>query len=295
VMIGQTKEIAPADKKMYALRDVTATVECLPLIAGSIMSKKLAEGIDALVLDVKTGRGAFMPTYEKAAELATALVAIGNSFGKKTIGFITDMNEPLGYKIGNWLEVVESVECLRGKDVHDVMEVTYVLGGAMVMLGKKAQSVAEGIERCKEVVKNGKAYEKFIQIVKRQGGDVSFIEHPEKYLRSKYSGEITSSHRGFVTGIDSLELGLTGIILGAGRTKIDDVIDPKAGIILTKKVGDAVSAGDTLAFFYTDNKGAVEPAAERITSAFVVGTSKPEPAPLVISQVDENGTVPFKL
>jgi pyrimidine-nucleoside phosphorylase len=295
VMIGQTKEIAPADKKMYALRDVTATVECLPLIAGSIMSKKLAEGIDALVLDVKAGRGAFMPTYEKAAELATALVAIGNSFGKKTIGFITGMNQPLGYMIGNWLEVVESVECLHGKDVHDVMEVTYVLGGAMVMLGKKAQSVAEGIERCKEVVKNGKAYEKFIQIVKRQGGDVSFIEHPEKYLRSKYSGEITSSQRGFVTGIDSLELGLTGIVLGAGRTKIDDVIDPKAGIKLTKKVGDAVSAGDTLAFFYTDNKGAVEPAAERITSAFVVGTSKPEPAPLVISQVDENGIVPFKL
>ena len=138
VMIGQTKEIAPADKKMYALRDVTATVECIPLIAGSIMSKKLAEGIDALVLDVKTGRGAFMQTYEKSVELATALVGIGTSFGKETVGFITDMNQPLGYAIGNWTEVVESVECLQGGGPADVMELTYVLGGAMVMLGKKA-------------------------------------------------------------------------------------------------------------------------------------------------------------
>ncbi len=295
VMIGQTKEIAPADKRMYALRDVTATVESIPLIAGSIMSKKLAEGIDALVLDVKTGRGAFMPTYERAAELATALVGIGNSFGKKTIGFITAMNQPLGYMIGNWLEVVESVECLRGKNVPDVMELTYVLGGAMVMLGKKAQSLTEGMERCREVVKNGKAYEKFIQLVKRQGGDVSFIEHLEKYPRSKYSGEIKSSQSGFVAGIDSLELGLTGIELGAGRTKIDDVIDPKAGITLTKKVGDAVSAGDTLAIFYTDNKRVVDPASERIKGAFAVGSSKLDPAPLVISQVDENGIKPFKI
>jgi len=293
VMIGQTEEIAPADKKMYSLRDVTATVESIPLIAGSIMSKKLAEGIDALVLDVKTGGGAFMPTYDRAVELATALVGIGNSFGKKTIGFITRMDQPLGYMIGNWLEVVESVECLRGKNVSDVMELTYVLGGAMVMLGKKAQSIKEGMERCKEVVKNGKAYEKFLQLVRRQGGDVSFIEHLEKYPRSKYSGEIKSSHSGFVTGIDSLELGLTGIELGAGRTKVDDVIDPKAGIMLTKKVGDAVSAGDTLAIFYTDNKNIVEQASERITGAFAVGISKPDLVPLIISQVDENGIKPF--
>jgi pyrimidine-nucleoside phosphorylase len=295
VMIGQTEEIAPADKKMYSLRDVTATIESIPLIAGSIMSKKLAEGIDALVLDVKTGRGAFMPTYERAAELATALVGIGNSFGKKTIGFITGMNQPLGYMIGNWLEVVESVECLRGKDVPDVMELTYVLGGAMVMLGKKAQSVKEGVERCKEVVANGKAYEKFIHLVKRQGGDVSFIEHLEKYPRSKYSGEIKSSQSGVVARIDSLELGLTCIGLGAGRTKVDDVIDPKAGIKLTKKVGDAVSAGETLAIFYTDRKSTIEPASERIMHAFAVETLRPVSQPLIISQVDERGITPFKI
>ena len=148
VMIGQTKEIAPADKKMYALRDVTATVECIPLIAGSIMSKKLAEGLDALVLDVKTGRGAFMQTYERALELAKTLVDIGNGFGKETIGFITNMNQPLGVAIGNWLEVVESVECLRGAVGNgdassDLMEVTYVLSGAMVYLGKKAKSIED--------------------------------------------------------------------------------------------------------------------------------------------------------
>lgn len=295
VMIGQTKEIAPADKKMYALRDVTATVECIPLIAGSIMSKKLAEGIDALVLDVKAGRGAFMPTYERAVELATALVGIGNSFGKETVGFITDMNQPLGYMIGNWLEVVESVECLRGKNVPDIMEVTYVLGGAMVMMGKKASSIKEGIERCKEVVKNGKAYEKFLQLVKRQGGDASFIEHLEKYPHSKYSHEITASHSGFITAIDSLELGFTGMMLGAGRTKVDDVIDPKAGIVLAKKVGDAVSAGDAIATLFTDNKNVLEAAGLRISNAFSIGSVKPKPSPLVISQVDKTGVKAFSV
>ena len=295
VMIGATKEIAPADKKMYALRDVTATVECIPLIAGSIMSKKLAEGIDALVLDVKTGRGAFMPTYERSLELATALVGLGNSFGKETVGFITDMNQPLGMMIGNWLEVVESIECLRGKNVPDIMELTYVLGGAMVMLGKKASSIKEGMERCKEVVTNGKAYEKFLQLVKRQGGDVSFMEHPEKYPSSKFSQKIISPFSGFIASIDSLELGFTGIALGAGRTKVDEVIDPKAGIVLAKKVGDNVHAGDVIATLYTDNQKAIETSAKRIQDAFAVASSKPTLSSLVISQVDKDGVKPFKI
>ncbi|HTR82476.1 MAG TPA: thymidine phosphorylase [Bacteroidota bacterium] len=295
VMIGQTKEIAPADKKMYALRDVTATVECIPLIAGSIMSKKLAEGIDALVLDVKTGRGAFMQTHEQAVKLATTLVGIGNSFGKETIGFITDMNQPLGYAIGNWLEVVESVECLRGRDVQDVMEVTLVLGGMMVKLGKKASTLREGMDRCKEVVANGKAYEKFLQLVKRQGGDITFVEHPEKYPRSKYSEDITASSEGFITSIDPLEIGLTSIVLGAGRTKIDDVIDPKAGIILRKKIGDPVAKGEKIATLYTDDKNVVGSSAERIKNAIVAGSAKPVRSPLIISQVDKNGAAPFKV
>ncbi len=293
VMIGQTKEIAPADKKMYAMRDVTATVECIPLIAGSIMSKKLAEGIDALVLDVKTGTGAFMPTYDRAVELASALVRIGNSFGKETVGFITDMNQPLGYNIGNWLEIVESVECLQGRNVPEVMELTYTLGGMMVLLGKRAATLAEGIERCKEAVRSGKGYAKFLQLVKRQGGDVSFIEQPEKYPRSQYSQEIISSETGYLSAIDSLEIGFASVSLGAGRTKVDDVIDPKAGIVLKKKVGDIVNAGEKLAVLYTDKKGEVDSAAGRISTAFRIGPKGPIPSPVVISQVDRNGVRPF--
>lgn len=295
VMIGQTKEIAPADKKMYALRDVTATVECIPLIAGSIMSKKLAEGIDALVLDVKTGRGAFMQTHEKSVELAQALVGIGTSFGKETIGFITDMNQPLGYAIGNWNETAESVECLQGREISDIMELTYVLGGAMVHLGKKAGSLAEGMERCREVVKNGKAFDKFLQMVKMQNGDVSYIEHLEKYPASKYSETITATSNGYITTIDSLELGLTGITLGAGRTTVDDVIDPKAGILLKKKAGDEVKAGEVIATLHTDKADVVTPAKERITKAFTIGKVIPASSPLVISVVDAHGVKPFSI
>ena len=293
VMIGQTKEIAPADKKMYALRDVTATVECIPLIAGSIMSKKLAEGIDALVLDIKTGRGAFMSTYERAVELATALVGIGNSLGTETVGFITDMNQPLGHAIGNWLEVVESVECLKGKEVPDVMELTYVLGGMMVFLGRQAATFAEGIQRCKEVVRNGKAYEKFLQVVKRQGGDTSLIERPDRFPRSKFFQQVVSAQSGYIGSIDSLELGFCGITLGAGRMRVDDVIDPKAGIMLEKKVGDHVEEGEILATLYTDKRESVEPAAVRIAAAFRIVPQKPEHSPLVISQVDKKGVRPF--
>jgi pyrimidine-nucleoside phosphorylase len=293
VMIGQTKEIAPADKKMYAMRDVTSTVECIPLIAGSIMSKKLAEGIDALVLDVKTGRGAFMPTYGRAVELASALVQIGNSFGKETVGFITDMNQPLGYNIGNWLEVVESVECLKGKNVPDVMELTYTLGGMMVLLGKQASTLTEGIDRCKEAVRSGKAYSKFLQLIKRQGGDISFVENPAKYPKSKFSLEISTTASGYLTQIDSLELGLAGIALGAGRVAMNDVIDPKAGIVLNRKVGDPVRAGETLACIYTDKKDALESTASRIAAAFHIGPVRPIPSPVVMSQVDRNGVRPF--
>jgi pyrimidine-nucleoside phosphorylase len=294
VLIGQTKEIAPADKKMYALRDVTATVECIPLIAGSIMSKKLAEGIDALVLDVKTGRGAFMQTHERAVELAQTLVGIGNGFGKETIGFITNMNQPLGVAIGNWLEVVESVECLRdavGKNdaSSDLMEVTYVLSGAMVYLGKKAKSIEEGIEKCRKTIEDGSAYHKLIDLVRAQGGSVEAIENLEKYPLPKFAMEVKSSEKGFVNEIDSFELGLTSISLGAGREKIDDVIDMKAGMLLKKKVGDAVNVGDSLAVFYTDREQILASARGRITRAFKFSSIKPEPKPMILDVVDKNG------
>jgi pyrimidine-nucleoside phosphorylase len=299
VMIGQTKEIAPADKKMYALRDVTATVECIPLIAGSIMSKKLAEGIDALVLDVKTGRGAFMQTHEQALELATTLVGIGNGFGKETIGFITNMNQPLGVAIGNWLEVVESVECLRGavgnNDASsDLMEVTYMLSGTMVYLGQKAKSIEEGIDKCRKTIEDGSAYHKLLDLIHAQGGNIEAIENLEKYPLPKFAMEVKSSEKGFIKEIDSFELGLTSISLGAGREKIDDMIDMKAGILLKKKVGDAVDVGDSLVVFYTDRENVLASARERITKAFKFSLIKPERKPMIFDIVDKNGVRTWK-
>ena len=299
VMIGQTKEIAPADKKMYALRDVTATVECIPLIAGSIMSKKLAEGLDALVLDVKTGRGAFMQTNERALDLAKTLVDIGNGFGKETIGFITNMNQPLGVAIGNWLEVVESVECLRGAVGNgdassDLMEVTYVLSGAMVYLGKKAKSIEEGIEKCRKTIEDGSAYRKLLELISAQGGNIAAIENLVSYPLPQFTIEVKSSEHGFISEIDSFELGMTSISLGAGREKIDDVIDMKAGILLKKKVGDAMDVGDSLAIFYTDHEDVLASARERITKAFKFSSHNPEHKPMILDLVDKNGVKKWK-
>ena len=294
VMIGQTKEIAPADKKLYALRDVTATIECIPLIAASIMSKKLAEGIDGLVLDIKTGRGAFMKTYEEARELASVLVNIGNQFGKDTIGFITDMNQPLGVAVGNWIEVVESVECLRGvrgidDSSSDLMEVTHVLTGAMLMLGKKASSLEEGIQRSRKAITDGSAYTKFLDLVEAQGGKAEAIENLERYPLSRHSIEIKSGQSGFVSAIDPLEIGLTALALGAGRSRVDEPIDPKAGIILKKKVGDAVEVGETLALFLTDRERAIPTSRPRLAKAFQIGPQKPQKNNLILAQVTAAG------
>ncbi len=294
VMIGQTKEIAPADKKMYSLRDVTGTVECIPLIAGSIMSKKLAEGIDALVLDVKTGRGAFMQSKESAIELAKTLIAIGNSFGKKTIGFLTDMSQPLGYAVGNWFEVVECVECMRGKDVPDLMEVTYLLSGAMVMLGGKVKTIDEGVAKCKETITSGAAYNKFLQMVERQGGDISYIENLGKYPPSKFSVEVKSNSAGYVENIDALEVGFVGIMVGAGRMKVDDVIDMKSGVLFHKKVGDKISAGDTLAVIFADDKPKLDAAAKRLQDSFRIGNNIPILPPLIHALIDEKGVKEWK-
>jgi pyrimidine-nucleoside phosphorylase len=293
VLIGQTKEIAPADKRMYALRDVTATVESIPLIAGSIMSKKLAEGIDALVLDVKTGNGAFMQTYENSVALAQALVGIGNNMGKKTVGFVTDMNQPLGLMTGNWLEVVESIECLRGKNVPDLMEVTYVLGGAMLWLGGKAGSIEEGMKQCKAAIYSGKAYEKFRQIVARQGGDVSFVDQPAKYARARHMLDVTADRDGFVSGFETMGIGILGIELGAGRMKVDDVIDPVAGIIVTKKIGDRVARGEVLASIHTNNDAAAAKSVATLRSLIHVSGEQVKPPSLIRSYLDEGGVKPW--
>ena len=295
VMAGQTAEIVPADMKMYALRDVTATVESVPLIAGSIMSKKLAEGIDALVLDVKVGRGAFMKTEADAVELAKTLIGIGKSFGKKVIGFLTDMNQPLGYAVGNWLEVKESLDCLKGRDVPDLMEITYLLGGAMLMLGGKATSIEEGTGLCRRAIESGTALDKFMQIVRRQGGDVSYLEDFRKYPASKFMIEIRSPSAGDIDNVDALELGLAAIMLGAGRMTLEDGIDPKAGIVLRKKAGDAVEIGEPLAALFTDSESAAKEARPRVERAFNIATEPSVFPRLIHSMVDDRGVHPWPL
>jgi pyrimidine-nucleoside phosphorylase len=295
VMIGQTSEIAPADKRMYALRDVTATVESIPLIAGSIMSKKLAEGIDALVLDVKSGRGAFMQNEQDAVELAKTLIGVGNQFGKKVIGFITDMNQPLGEAVGNWLEAVECFDCLQGKEISDLMDVTYLLGGAMVMLGGKAKTIEEGMGKCRDAIKSGKAWEKFKELVKEQDGDVSYLENPSKYAKSKHEVVIKSKSSGYVANIDALEVGFVGISLGAGRMRVDEIIDPKAGIIFRKKVGDQVKTGETLAVIFTDRTEVLESAVQRLETAIDISKEIPKSLPIVHSMIDMEGVHQLKI
>ncbi|HOL80228.1 MAG TPA: thymidine phosphorylase [Ignavibacteriales bacterium] len=281
VLIGQTAEIAPADKLIYALRDVTATVESIPFITASIMSKKLAEGIDALVLDVKTGSGAFMRKIEDSVALAESLMNTAKSFGKKVIAMITDMNQPLGNYIGNWLEVYESILCLQGENVEDLMEVTLALSGAMIMLGCKATSLDEGIEISKEMIKSGKAFDKFVDIAKEQFGDVSYITNPEKYPKPKFSEKVYAITDGYIKSMDNYEIGMASLELGAGRMKKEDIIDPKAGIIFYPKIGTKISKGDLIAELFTDKEDKIEPVKNRILNALEFSTNPVEKVKLI--------------
>ncbi|MDZ7682395.1 MAG: thymidine phosphorylase [Fodinibius sp.] len=258
VMAGQTEEVAPADKRLYALRDVTATVESIPLIAGSIMSKKLAEGIDALVLDVKFGSGAFMKTQEDARKLAETLVAIGEDFGKETVAYLTNMNQPLGYKVGNWLEMEESMEGLQGNGPDDVMEVTHMLAGTMIMLGGKADSVEKGIAMSHEAVENGQAFEKWLELTEEQGGNTSVLKDFSAYDHAEYSFEFSAPESGYISEIDAYSIGMASLELGAGRKKKDDIIDPAAGIKLHHKIGSKVEQGEPLVTGYVNDENFIE-------------------------------------
>ncbi len=293
VLIGQTAEIAPADRKMYALRDVTGTVESIPLIAGSIMSKKLAEGIDALVLDVKTGDGAFMKKYEDTVALAKALVAIGTRAGKRVVAFLTEMDQPLGFTIGNWVEVLESVECLRGKNVPDLMEVTYVLGGAMVWLGGKARSIEEGMKQCRSAIWSGQAYQKFLEIVRRQGGDTGYLEQPERYRKPRHRVDLISKQDGYIESFATRNIGVLATELGAGRQKADDVIDPTAGIVLKKKMGDRVRTGDVIVEIMADRDAVVERVRDELAGCITIGQVQVPPQPRIRAIVDGEGIKPW--
>lgn len=289
VLIGQTEDIAPADKRMYALRDVTSTVECIPLIAGSIMSKKLAEGIDALVLDVKCGTGAFMKSEERALELAQKLVSIGESFGKKTIGYVTNMDQPLGNTVGNWLEVRESVESLQGRGPADVMEVTYMLSGTMIYLGGKASSVEEGIAMSKQAVEDGSALQKFIDIVDEQGGNSDYIRNPETYPAASHKAPVTATRKGYIQAMDSYEIGMAAVEVGAGRIRKEDIIDPVAGIVFFKKIGDAVEIGETIAEIQTNNQNVLPKSVSRVTEAIDISQQKPAQLKMITHRVDASG------
>lgn len=295
VLAGQTKEIAPADKKLYALRDVTATVEFIPYIAGSIMSKKLAEGIDSLVLDVKYGSGAFMKTIDDAIELAEALVRIGDQFGKKTIAYLTNMNQPLGYNIGNWLEVEECIHALNGSGPDDILNLSNLLSGTMIYLGDKAGSVEEGIKKSKEVIANGTAFQKWIDIVEEQGGNTSVIMNPDQYPKATYEFELQSKYDGFIKSMNSYEIGMGSLELGAGRKSIEDVIDPEAGISLKKKVGDKISKGETILTGYTNKPAMIETVTEQLYGAVEISNEQPKPEPLVTHICDSKGTRAFEL
>ena len=274
VLIGQTKDIAPADKLIYSLRDVTGTVPSIPLITGSIMSKKLAEGIDGLVLDVKTGSGAFMRETKDAIELATSLISTAQAFNKKVIAFITDMNQPLGNYIGNWLEVYESIKVLRGEQKGDLFDLSLNLSGAMIYLGGKAASIMEGTEIAKEQINNGKAFEKFIQIVELQGGDISYILNPKKYPKSKFVRKIRSKEIGYIKSIDNFRVGMAALELGAGRKTMGDKIDPKAGIIFNVKIGDKIKKGDVIAELHSQSMDKINTAKEMILNAITYSKQK---------------------
>ena len=287
-LIGQTPMLVPADKKMYALRDVTATIQAIPLITGSIMSKKLAEGIDALVLDVKTGKGAFMQSYNDSVKLAKKLIAVGEQFGIPTIAYITNMNEPLGNKIGNWLEIEECIDALHGKGPADLMEITHQLSGTMIYLGGTADSIEQGVTISKEMIESGKAFNKFLEIVKEQNGDVSYIESPEKYTKAKFNSEIKAEQSGYIQAINSLEMGFTAVALGAGRQKSDDIIDPEAGIILHKKTGEMVDSGETLLNIHTNKQEVLQTAEKRLKQAIQIGTRAAKAEALIFERLDKN-------
>jgi pyrimidine-nucleoside phosphorylase len=274
VLIGQTKEIAPADKSIYALRDVTATVESIPLITASIMSKKLAEGIDSLVLDVKTGTGAFMREMKKSTALANSLIGAAKAFDKKVIAFITDMNQPLGNYIGNWFEIYETIKVLNGEYVENLTELCLKLAGAMIHLGGKADSIDEGVVAANELLQNGKAFEKFVEITKLQGGDLRYIYEPDKYPKSRYSEKITSGKEGYIAGINNYEIGMAALELGAGRLTMDDKIDPKAGIIFHSKIGDKVTKKTIVAEIFTDRKNKIESVKSKIMNSLSITGEK---------------------
>ena len=253
-IIGQSKNLTPADQKIYSLRDVTATVDSIPLIASSIMSKKIAAGADAIVLDVKTGDGAFMKSKEDALELAKSMVEIGNHVGRKTMAIISDMSQPLGNAIGNSLEVIEAIDTLKGKGPKDLTELCLVLGSQMLVVGEKAETLGEGREMLERVIKDGTALELFGTLIEAQGGNRAIIHDTTLLPTAKYKINVQATQSGYITEMGANDIGVSAMLLGAGRADKDDVIDLSVGIVLKKKIGDFVNKGDVLAVIHSNTE-----------------------------------------
>jgi len=283
--IGQTDRLAPADRKLYALRDVTATVESIPLIASSIMSKKLAEGVDALVLDVKVGSGAFMKKQVDARRLAQMMVGIGRRMDKKVQALITDMGQPLGYAVGNALEVMEASQTLQNAGPNDLTKLSIELAARMIYLGKKAGSLEEARRLAEEKLVDGSGYRKFKQVVAAQGGNPQALDKFELLPNATGMREVASPRGGYVSSIDAQDIGAASNMIGAGRDKKEDAIDPAVGIILEVKAGEKVDAGSVLCRLYYTKEDRVEEAAEMVEDAFRISAQKPEERELILEVV----------
>jgi pyrimidine-nucleoside phosphorylase len=284
-LIGQTAEIAPADKKIYALRDVTGTVESPALICASIMSKKLAEGIDALVLDVKTGSGAFMKKIEDAANLAELLVETGKRMGKNVVALLTDMNQPLGRKAGNAMEVAESIEVLSGAGPADLRALCLELAAWMFYLGERVKTVEEGKRLSSDLIASGHAREKFREIVGLQGGDIGVIDDPRRLPHARQTLEVTSPIDGFIAATQCEQLGVACVVLGGGREKKEDTIDPAVGLEFHKRIGDAVKRGEPLCTLHYNAAARLAEARRLVETAYRIEPEKPKTIPPLIHRV----------
>ncbi|MCM3077977.1 pyrimidine-nucleoside phosphorylase [Brevibacillus invocatus] len=285
-VIGQSGNLTPADKKLYALRDVTATVEAVPLIASSIMSKKIAAGADAILLDVKVGKGAFMKNLEQAETLARAMVDIGSQVGRKTVAVISDMNQPLGFAVGNALEVKEAIETLAGKGPRDLTELVLAIGARMLLLGGLVATVEEGRGKLEEIMASGKAVDKLAEMVEAQGGDKEEVYNLEKLPKAKLLHAITAKQDGFITDIDAEAVGHASVVLGAGRLTKDMPIDLAVGLVLHKKRGDQVQAGETLVTVHANQEQLLQSALQELEGAFQISDIPPREQTLIYKIVE---------
>jgi len=288
-MIGQTEDIAPADRKLYALRDVTATVESIPLIASSIMSKKLAEGIEALVLDVKVGKGAFMEDESQARRLAQTLVEIGKRAGRRVTAYLTDMNQILGHEVGNANETAEAIDVLRGAGPDDVRELTVLLGAEMCFLGGVAKDRDDGRRQVEQVLNNGAGLAKFAEMVSAQGGDPRVVEEPDRLPKARLHDDVLAKGSGYVAGMNPRQIGIAAMLVGAGRQKASDLVDYGVGVTMLKRIGDSVRPGEAIAILHHNGSPAAIESAQMVADALSYSTAPPVRTNLVLGRIQSEG------